>query len=135
MMMTKVSLWSIMQAACVHAVATVADVQIVTDGMVGPALTIGGPNHAITADLGRRAGRSSTTANAGAITVDVESILVADAGRIGSSSRGSGFAGSLLIRASDKLLLHDGEITAEALEGNGGNIAVDPIFIVLRCAA
>jgi len=109
-------------------------------------------NALITADQRARADGSSTTANAGAIdlaarylvvsengaitattvdggggniTVDAESILVADAGRIGSSSRGSGFAGSLLIRASDKLLLHGGEITAEAFEGNGGNITIE----------
>jgi len=109
-------------------------------------------NALIAADQRARADGSSTIANAGSVSVsarllvvdeagaitattvdggggdivvDAGSIIVADAGRIGSSSRGTGFAGSLLIRASDKLQLLGGEITAEAFEGNGGNITVE----------
>ena len=43
-------------AGLLQAATTSGQAQIVTDGSVGPALAIGGPDHAITADLGGRAG-------------------------------------------------------------------------------
>ena len=100
--------------------------------------------------------------DAGAITVSADSITIVDGGRIRASSSGAGLAGSIAVNAAGKLqLLAGGSISTEALfsdggnidiragqlvylensqittsvgtgAGNGGNITIDPIFVVLN---
>ena len=56
MILAKFSVRAMALAVLFETATTAGQAQIVTDGTVGPALAIGGPDHAITADLGRRAG-------------------------------------------------------------------------------
>ena len=51
-------------------------------------------------------------------------VVITDQGQIGSSSTGTGFAGDIVIQAAEKLLLVNAKISAEAAAGNGGNITI-----------
>jgi len=68
---------------------------------------------------------STIDSGGGSIAVTARDVIVSDQGRIASSSTGIGFAGDILVRASEKLRLLGGKITAEAAEGNGGNITIE----------
>jgi filamentous hemagglutinin family protein len=67
---------------------------------------------------------STDDGGGGSISITAHDVVITNDGRIGSSSTGSGFAGNIAITATEKLQVIDGEITAEALQGNGGNITI-----------
>ena len=67
---------------------------------------------------------STVDSGGGSIAITARDVVVTDQGRIASSSTGTGFAGDIVVQASEKLRLLGGRITAEAAEGNGGNITI-----------
>ena len=100
------------------------------------------------------------TGAGGDVTLSAPTVRIEDGARVTSSSSGAGAAGSINITASDALKLVGGSISTEALtsdggnisiragnlvylknseittsvgsgSGNGGNIFIDPIFVVL----
>ncbi len=112
-------------------------------------------------DQGRISTASSSAGDGGTTTIDADTIMVSDKGIITATSTSTGQAGNLslnttdsltidhasietsaaqsdggdiTIRATQLLYLNEGSITTsvQSSTGNGGNIDIDPVFVVLN---
>ena len=70
------------------------------------------------------------TGNAGSVTLEADQVLV-QGGSIATHSEAAD-GGDVTILATEMLHLIDGEITASVSSGSGGNIVIDPVFVILE---
>jgi filamentous hemagglutinin family protein len=85
------------------------------------------------ANRGEITARSGGASNAGDVRIDAgDELAVRDGGRI-TTQADAAFGGNIDLRARKLVYVRDGEITTSVNtgEGNGGNIAIDPKFVVL----
>jgi len=75
---------------------------------------------------------SSSSGNAGSISLNTKSLSITDGGRISAKSSSTGKAGDLLINVTDKIFMDSGSITTATTNADGGNITIDPAMMDLR---
>jgi filamentous hemagglutinin family protein len=124
---------------------TLQDVGVLRVGSAGSITTetlADGPGGAIAVDANREvvvanggaiSARSDGTGDAGSISIDAgQQFTARDGGRVTTEANAAS-GGSILIRARHLLYVRDGEITTSVAGGseNGGNITLDPQFVVL----
>ncbi|NET60538.1 MAG: filamentous hemagglutinin N-terminal domain-containing protein [Symploca sp. SIO2E6] len=74
---------------------------------------------------------AGSTAEGGGIVVFTTGLLIEDGATISVNNQGSGPAGDLFIIARDVFLRNEGTITAETASGQGGNIILEGVELIL----
>jgi filamentous hemagglutinin family protein len=96
------------------------------DVVVAGDITLPGPGPQITA-------QSTGSGDAGKITVSAVRLLMSDRGRISTEAQTAN-GGNITLSVSDFLYLTNSQITASVNRetGNGGNVTIDPQFVILN---
>jgi filamentous hemagglutinin family protein len=126
------------------ALTDVDELRVGRDGLITSETLASGTGGAIQIDANREvelanggaiSARSSGTGDAGRISIDAGQLFTArDGGRV-TTEASVAAGGSIDIRARKLLYIRDGEITTsvagDTADSNGGNITLDPQFVVL----
>jgi filamentous hemagglutinin family protein len=75
---------------------------------------------------------SNGSGNAGNVNIQSHTITLTDNALISSESLGTGKAGNLDIKAVDNLKLVDSSITTATVNADGGSITIDPLLVHLK---
>jgi large exoprotein involved in heme utilization and adhesion len=70
---------------------------------------------------------TSGSGNGGNIQMDVERLTLTNGAQVDASATGTGHAGSITIQTDDSISLHSSSITTESLDADGGNITLNTV--------